>query len=60
LNECGKIRVTKQVLISFSVGRYKDEVLYDIVPIHVANLLLQRLRQFDRKAKHDDFKNRYN
>ncbi|RDY10094.1 hypothetical protein CR513_05439, partial [Mucuna pruriens] len=34
LNDCGDIRVTKQVLVSFSIGKYKDEVLCDVAPIH--------------------------
>ncbi|KAJ4715125.1 Transposon Ty3-I Gag-Pol polyprotein [Melia azedarach] len=40
LNECGEIRVTKQVLISFSIGKYEDEVLCDVAPIHTGHLLL--------------------
>jgi hypothetical protein len=42
LNECGEVRMTKQVLISFSIRRYKDKVLCDVVPMHVAPLLLRR------------------
>ncbi|XP_039069136.1 uncharacterized protein LOC120215548 [Hibiscus syriacus] len=34
LNDEGELRVTKQVLISFSIGKYKDEVLCDVVPVH--------------------------
>jgi len=41
-NECGVVRVDRQVMISFSVGKYKNEVLYDVVPIHVTHLLLGR------------------
>jgi hypothetical protein len=26
--------VNRQVMISFSVGKYKDEVLCDVVPMH--------------------------
>jgi hypothetical protein len=59
LNECGVVRVNRQVMISFSVGKYKDEVLCDVVPMHATHLLLGRPWQFDRKAKHDEFKNRY-
>jgi hypothetical protein len=59
LNDCGEIKVTKQVLISFSIGKYKDEVLCDVVPMHVGHILLGRPWQFDRKAIHDGFKNRY-
>jgi len=46
-------------MISFSVGKYKDEVLCDVVPMHATHLLLGRPWYFDRKAKHDGFKNRY-
>jgi hypothetical protein len=40
LNECGEVMVNKQVLISFLVEKYKDEVLCDVVPIHASHLLL--------------------
>uniref|UniRef100_A0A2N9FHU8 RNA-directed DNA polymerase n=1 Tax=Fagus sylvatica TaxID=28930 RepID=A0A2N9FHU8_FAGSY len=59
LNDCEEIKVTKQVLISFSIGKYKDEVLCDVVPMHAGHILLGRPWQFDRKAIHDGFKNRY-
>lgn len=42
LNECGVVRVNRQVMISFSVGKYKDEVLCDVVPIQATHLLLGR------------------
>jgi hypothetical protein len=47
------------VLVSFSIGRYKDEVLCDVVPMHAGHILLGRPSQFDRKAIHDGFKNRH-
>jgi len=59
LNECGVVKVNKQVMISFSVGKYKNEVLCDIVPMYATHLLLGRPWQFDRKVKHDGFKNKY-
>ncbi|KAL3574710.1 hypothetical protein D5086_022811 [Populus alba] len=31
LNECGEVRVTKQVLIAFAIGKYSDEILCDVV-----------------------------
>ena len=34
LNDCGEVKVNKQVLVSFLIGRYKDEVLCDVVPTH--------------------------
>ena len=33
LNDSGKVKVQKQVLVSFSIGKYHDEVLCDVVPI---------------------------
>ena len=42
LNECGKVRVTKQVLIAFAIGKYSDEILCDVVPMHASHLLLGR------------------
>ena len=42
LNECGEVRVTKQVLIAFSIGKYYDEILCDVVPMHASHLLLGR------------------
>jgi hypothetical protein len=59
LNDYGEIKVNKQVLISFSIGKYKDEVLCDVVPMHAGHILLGRPWQFDRKVTHDGFKNRY-
>ena len=48
-----------QVLVSFSIGKYKDEALCDVVPMHVGHILLGRPWQFDRKLTHDGYKNRY-
>ena len=47
------------MLVSFSIGRYKNEVLCDIVPMHAGHILLGRPWQFDRKVNHDGFKNKY-
>ena len=57
LNDCGEVKENKQVLVSFSIGRYNEEVLYDVVPMHVGHILLGRPWQFDRKVNHDWFKN---
>ncbi|GKU90913.1 hypothetical protein SLEP1_g4857 [Rubroshorea leprosula] len=59
LNDCGEIKLNKQVLVSFSIGRYKDEVLCDVVPMHARHLLLGRPWQYDRRVTHDGFKNHY-
>lgn len=38
-NECGEIRDIKQVFFFF-FGKYKDEVLCKMVPLHATHLLL--------------------
>ena len=42
LNDCGKVRVDKQVLVTFSIGKYLNEVLCNVVPMHAGNILLGR------------------
>ena len=32
-NDGGEIRVTRQVLVSFRIGKYEDEVLCDVAPM---------------------------
>ena len=52
-------KVTKQVLINFSIGNFKDEVLCDIVPMEANHSLLGRPWQFDRKVVCDGHANTY-
>ncbi|XP_057990695.1 uncharacterized protein LOC110653932 [Hevea brasiliensis] len=59
LNDCGKLRATKQVMVPFTIGKYHDEVLCDVVPMVVTHLLLGRPWQYDRSVVHDGRKNRY-
>ncbi|XP_052487981.1 uncharacterized protein LOC128041720 [Gossypium raimondii] len=59
LNDGGELKVTKQVLVPFTIGKYSDEVLCDVVPMHAGHMLLGRPWQFDRKVIHDGFTNRY-
>ena len=59
LNDSGEVRENKQVLVAFSIGKYKDEVLCDVVPMQAGHLLLGRPWQFDRKVQHDGFTNKY-
>ncbi|KAI9169880.1 hypothetical protein LWI28_019044 [Acer negundo] len=54
-----EIKLTKQVLVSFSIGKYKDEVLCDVVPMHASHILLGRPWQFDRRVTYDGYTNRY-
>ncbi|XP_038978204.1 uncharacterized protein LOC120108619 [Phoenix dactylifera] len=59
LNECGEVRVNKQVLVSFSIGKYTDEILCDVAPMHASHILLGRPWKFDRKVTHNGYKNHY-
>ena len=49
----GEIMVNKQVLINFAIGKYKDEVLCDIVPMEATHILLGRPWQYDTQVLHD-------
>jgi len=58
-NDSGEVKVTKQVLVPFFIGKYVDEVLCDVVPMQASHILLGRPWQYDRKAIHNGVKNRY-
>jgi hypothetical protein len=60
LNNCGEVRVDRQVLVTFSIGKYLDEVLCDVVPMHAGHILLGRPWQYDRRVTHDGFKTQLN
>ncbi|KAL4386537.1 hypothetical protein GQ457_09G017690 [Hibiscus cannabinus] len=59
LNNGGELKVTKQVVVPFSIGRYKDEVKFDFCPMNACHLLLGRPWQYDRRVLHDCFINQY-
>jgi len=58
LSEEGEIIVNIQFLISFSIGKYKDEVLCDVVPMEATHILLGKPCQYDRKTLHDGLTNK--
>ncbi|XP_071917024.1 uncharacterized protein [Coffea arabica] len=58
-NESGDIKVTKQVVVPFRIGKYEDEVLCDVIPIQASHILLGRPWQYDKKTTHDGFTNKY-
>jgi hypothetical protein len=51
--------VDRQVLVTFSIRKYLDEVLCDVVPMHASHILLGKPWQYDRRVTHDWFKNIY-
>ncbi|RDX97813.1 hypothetical protein CR513_19362, partial [Mucuna pruriens] len=54
-----KVSCDKQVEVAFTLGRYEDKVLCDMVPMEATYLLLGRPWQFDRKVNHGGFTNRF-
>jgi hypothetical protein len=54
-----QVNVTKQCLVEFKIGGYKDEVLCDVIPMDVCHLLLGRPWQYDINVVHDGRKNTY-
>ncbi|XP_012472433.1 uncharacterized protein LOC105789605 [Gossypium raimondii] len=58
LSNEGQFKVTQQVRIAFSIGKYQDKVVCDVVPIQAYHLLLGEPWQMDRKVTHDGRTNR--
>ena len=59
LSDNGELVVDKQMLLTFSIGKYVDEVLCNMVPMEVAHVLLGRPWQYDRDVVHNGVTNRY-
>ncbi|RDX92955.1 hypothetical protein CR513_24852, partial [Mucuna pruriens] len=59
LSEYGELIVDRQVKIAFTLGKYKDKVLCDMVSMEATHLLLGRPWQYDRKVIHDGATNRF-
>jgi hypothetical protein len=60
LCEGNEVKVNKRYFVEFFIGKnYKNVVVCDIVPMDACHLLLGRPWQYDRKTKHDGFKNTY-
>jgi len=53
LKESVELLVDKQVLVNFSICKYNDEILCDVVPMEAGHILLGRPWQFDRNVVHD-------
>lgn len=54
------VKVTKRYLVHFSIGnKYTDDVWCEVITMDACHILLGRPWQYDRKAKHDGFRNTY-
>ena len=54
-----QVSVTKQCLVDFKMGEYKDKVLCDVIPMDVCHVLLGRPWKYDRNVVHDERMNTY-
>ncbi|XP_006575997.1 uncharacterized protein [Glycine max] len=59
LSENGELVVDRQVLIYFSIGKYVDEIMFDVVPMEASHLLLGRPWQYDRDVVHNGVTNKF-
>lgn len=51
--------MTHAVRVPFSIGKYKDEVICDVVPMKDYHILLERLWQYDCGSMHNGKTNQY-
>eukprot|EP00253_Pinus_taeda_P017119 PITA_17119 len=54
-----QLLVDEQCEVEFHIGKYRDKVICDIMPMDVCHILLGRLWQYDRKVFHDGKTNCY-
>eukprot|EP00253_Pinus_taeda_P002212 PITA_02212 len=54
-----QLLVDEQSKVEFKIGRYKDKIICDIMPMDVCHILLGRPWQYDRKVTHDGVMNCY-
>jgi hypothetical protein len=59
LQKGNQVNFTKQCLVEFKIGGYKDEILCYVIPIDFFHLLLGRLWQYDKNVVHDGRKKTY-
>ena len=59
LNRKQHFLVGEKAWVEFTIGRYKDKVLYEILPMDACHHLLGSPWQFDIEAMHDRTKNAY-
>jgi len=57
LNEDWDLAINHQVKVRFSIEKYEDSVLCDVVPMEACHILLGRPWQFDKKTMHNGLTN---
>ena len=59
LNDETELKIAEQVVVSFSIGKYQDQVKCDVVPMQAGHILLGRPWQFDKETLHHGRTNIY-
>ncbi|RDY07609.1 hypothetical protein CR513_08247, partial [Mucuna pruriens] len=59
LSNKGEMVVNKQVNVELTLGKYKDEILCDVVLMEATHILLGRSWQFDKQVTHDNVTNNF-
>ncbi|WZY93770.1 hypothetical protein YC2023_066099 [Brassica napus] len=59
LNDETELKIAEQVVVSFSIGKYHDQVKCDVVPMQAGHILLGRPWQFDKETLHHGRTNIY-
>jgi hypothetical protein len=54
-----QVTVTKQCLVEFKIGGYRDEILCDVIPMDVCHVFLGRPWKYDKNVIHDGRNNTY-
>eukprot|EP00253_Pinus_taeda_P003119 PITA_03119 len=54
-----QLLVSEQCEVEFQVGKYKDKIVCDVMPVDVCHILLGRPWKYDRAAMHDGKRNTY-
>ena len=54
-----QLLVSEQCEVEFQVGKYKDKIVCDVMPMDVCHILLGRPWKYDRGAMHDGKRNTY-
>jgi hypothetical protein len=53
-----QVTITKQCLVECNIGGYRDDILCDVIPMDVCQLLFRRQWKYDRNVIHDGRKNK--
>ena len=54
-----QVMVNKRCLVEFNIGGYRDEIMFDVIPMDVCHIFLERPWKFDKNIIHDGRKNTY-